>query len=69
MLPDQSPEAVQEVALVEVQERVAELLYDIVIGPSEPLALISTVGIGTPTVTVTLSSRAKLPLSAITLAV
>ena len=42
--PDQLPEALQESALVEVQLNFAELLYEIVIGPLELLALIFTVG-------------------------
>jgi len=46
--PDQTPdgllEAVQEVALEDVQVRLAEVLYPIVIGPSELLAFKSTRG-------------------------
>ena len=54
--PDQEecPSPLQEVALLEVQERAREVLYGIVIGPSEPLPLRSTLGSGTD-VTVTLS--------------
>ena len=42
--PDQPLEAVQAVTLAEVQERVALALKAMVIGPSEPLALMFRVG-------------------------
>ena len=53
--PDQSPEAVQEVVFVDVQVKTAELLLEIVIGPSELLALIFTVGAGGTQVTVSVA--------------
>ena len=51
LLPDQPFDALQLSALVDVHDNVAESPLDIVIGPSEPLALISTetacgVGVG-----------------------
>jgi hypothetical protein len=42
--PDQPTLAVQPVVYCEDHERVAAVLYGIVIGPSEAFALISTVG-------------------------
>ena len=55
--PLQSPEALQEVALSEVQESVAGDPDGMVMGPSEPLAFKSTEGAEGPpkTLTVTLS--------------
>lgn len=45
--PDQSPDALHEAALVEVHERFAEVFQAKVIGPSELLTFISTVGADT----------------------
>lgn len=55
--PDQKPEAVQEVALAEVQDKVTGILKEIETGPSEPLALRSTIGAAEPTATITLSGE------------
>ena len=54
-VPDQSPEAVQEVAFVEVQDKETEFPLVIAIDPSEPFAFISTVGTDTFTVTLSLT--------------
>lgn len=42
--PLQAPEAVQDVVFEELQERLAEVLYEMEMGPSCPFALISTDG-------------------------
>ena len=49
--PDQSPEATQEAELVEDQDRETFEFQGTVMGPFEPLALISTVGTGTVALT------------------
>ena len=56
LLPNQPPEAVQELALVDVQVKLTTVLHLIAIGPSEPLALISTVGAGHALYSIKISS-------------
>ena len=45
LVPDQLPEATQEVAFVEIQDKVAEALYGLVMGPLELLIKSLTVGV------------------------
>ncbi|MDP3991507.1 MAG: hypothetical protein Q8P66_01210, partial [Candidatus Colwellbacteria bacterium] len=59
--PLQPPEAMHEVALLEVQERVAEDPESMVMGPSEPFALMSTEGGKEGRMPVTLTVQAVLP--------
>lgn len=42
--PDHPPEAVQEVTLADVHVKVTKVLFETEIGPSEPLAFMSTIG-------------------------
>jgi hypothetical protein len=68
-VPPHPPEAIQEVAFVEVQVKETKLPLDTVEGPSEPLTFKSTVGDDAPTTVITDGVLMTVPLEAVMFAV